>query len=122
LKNLAWKYAGPVRSEGPLKEGLELVASLEARIEEVYPATVNDLFRKRDLENVSLLIKAILKGSLYRTESRGAFCRKDYQKQDDQNWLSSTCYRLKKTEIEITSARLIRPLREINMQHANGKV
>jgi len=103
LKNLAWKYAGPVRSEGPLKEGLELLASLEARIEEVYPATVNDLFRKRDLENVSLLIKAILKGSLYRTESRGAFCRKDYQKQDDQNWLSSTCYRLKKTEIEITS-------------------
>ena len=102
MKNLAWKYIGPVREEGSLKEGLELLAALEARIEKVYPATVNDLFRKRDLENVSLLIRAILKGSLHRTESRGAFCRKDFRDQDDQNWLKNTCYQLKKTEIEIT--------------------
>lgn len=102
LKNLAWKYIGPVREEGSLKEGLELLASLETRIEKVYPATVGDLFRKRDLENVSLLIKAILKGSLLRTESRGSFCRKDFRNQDDPNWLKNTCYRLKKTEIEIT--------------------
>ena len=102
LKNLAWKYIGPVREDGSLKEGLELLASLETRIEKVYPATVGDLFRKRDLENVSLLIKAILKGSLLRTESRGSFCRKDFRNQDDPNWLKNTCYRLKKTEIEIT--------------------
>ncbi len=102
LKNLAWKYIGPVREEGSLKEGFELLASLETRIEKVYPATVGDLFRKRDLENVSLLIKAILKGSLLRTESRGSFCRKDFRNQDDENWLKNTCYRLKKTEIEIT--------------------
>ncbi len=102
MKNLAWKYIGPVREEGSLKEGLELLTSLDTRIEKVYPATVSDLFRKRDLENVSLLIKAILKGSLLRTESRGAFCRKDFRNQDDQNWLKNTCYQLKKTEIEIT--------------------
>jgi succinate dehydrogenase/fumarate reductase flavoprotein subunit len=102
LKNMAWKYIGPVREEGSLKEGLELLAALDARIEKVYPATVNDLFRKKDLENGSLLIRAILKGSLLRTESRGAFCRKDFKDQDDQNWLKNTCYQLKKTEIEIT--------------------
>ena len=102
LKNLAWKYIGPVREEGSLKEGLELLTALDAKIQKVYPATVNDLFRKKDLENVSLLIRAILKGSLHRTESRGAFYRKDYRNQDDENWLKNTCYRLKKTEIEIT--------------------
>lgn len=101
LKDLAWKYIGPLRDESSLKEGLELLAFVETRIERVYPATVGDLFRKRDLENVSLLIKAILKGSLMRTESRGSFCRKEFRNQDDENWLKNTCYRLQKTEIEI---------------------
>ena len=51
LKDLAWRYAGPVREEGSMKEGLAELASLEKRIERVYPATLKDLFRKRDLEN-----------------------------------------------------------------------
>jgi succinate dehydrogenase/fumarate reductase flavoprotein subunit len=102
LKGLAWKYIGPVREEASLKEGLERLTSLEERIEEVYPATVSDLFQRKDLGNMSLLIKAILEGSLIRTESRGAFYRKDFRDQDDQNWLRNTCYRLVKKELEIT--------------------
>ena len=58
LKDLAWKYAGPVREEDSLKEGLDRLASLEERIERVYPATLEDLFRKRDLENMTLLLKS----------------------------------------------------------------
>jgi len=102
LKDLAWRHVGPLREEGSLKEGLDRLASLEKRIERVYPATAGDLFKKRDLENVSLLVKAILKGSLIRQESRGAFCRKDFKSQDDRNWLKNTCYRLQKKELEIT--------------------
>ena len=102
LKDLAWKYAGPIREDGLMKEGLAQLASLEKRIERVYPATLRDLFRKRDLENVALLLKAILNGSLLRVESRGSFFRKDFQNQDDQNWMKNTCYRLEKGEFQIS--------------------
>jgi len=78
------------------------LTSLEQRIEKIYPAAVGDLFQRKDLGNASLLIKAILKGSLLRTESRGAFYRKDFRDQDDQNWLKNTCYRLVKKDLDIT--------------------
>jgi succinate dehydrogenase/fumarate reductase flavoprotein subunit len=102
LKDLAWRYASVVRKEESLKEGLDRLASIEKRIERVYPAGSKDLFRKRDLENVALLLRAILKGSLLRTESRGSFFRKDFPDQDDTNWLKNTCYRLEKGELQIT--------------------
>jgi succinate dehydrogenase/fumarate reductase flavoprotein subunit len=102
LKNLAWKYAGPVREEGLLKEGLDHLASVEGRIEKIYPATLKDLFKKRDLENVALLLKAILMGSLIRTESRGSFFREDFPSQDETNGLKNTCYRLEKGELRIS--------------------
>jgi len=102
LKSLAWKYAGPVREEKFLKEGLDHLVSLEKRIEQVYPATPSELFRKKDLGNVSLLIRAILEGSLLRTESRGSFYRTDFPQPDDSHWLKHTCYRLEKGELKIT--------------------
>ena len=102
LKDLAWRYAGPVREKESLKVGLDRLASIEKRIEKVYPATLKDLFKKRDLENVAFLLKAILKGSLIRTESRGAFFRRDFPDQDDTHWLKNTCYRLEKGELQIT--------------------
>jgi len=102
LKSLAWKYAGPVREEKFLQEGLDHLVSLEKRIEQVYPATPSELFRKKELENVSLLIRAILEGSLLRTESRGSFYRKDFPHPDDSHWLTHTCYRLEKGELKIT--------------------
>jgi succinate dehydrogenase/fumarate reductase flavoprotein subunit len=108
LKDLAWKYAGPVREEESLKEGLERLASIEKRIERVYPAILKDLFRKRDLENGVLLLKAILRGSLLRRESRGSFFRKDFPNQDDPNWLKNTCYHLEKGEFQITHRPICR--------------
>lgn len=102
LKDIAWKYAGMVREEGALREGLERLDSIEKRIEKVYPSTLKDLFAKRELENVALLLKAILKGSLMRTESRGSFFRRDFPDSDDQNWLKNTCCHLEKEELRIT--------------------
>jgi succinate dehydrogenase/fumarate reductase flavoprotein subunit len=102
LKDLAWRYASPDREEESLKEGLERLASVEKRIGEIYAATVKDLFRKRELENVALLLRAILSGSLVRTESRGSFFRKDFPQRDDENWLKNTCYCLEKGELQIT--------------------
>jgi len=102
LRDLTWRYAGPLREEGSLNEGLYHLAALERKIEDVYPAALKDLFQKQDLENGALLLKAILKGSLLRKESRGSFGRRDYPNQDDGTWLKSSCYRLNHGEIEIT--------------------
>jgi succinate dehydrogenase/fumarate reductase flavoprotein subunit len=102
LKDLAWRFAGPIREESSIKEGLDQLVSLEKRIEGVYPATLKDLFRKRSLDNMALIIRAILQGSLLREESRGSFFRKDFPGQDDQNWMKNTCYRLVKGELQIT--------------------
>jgi succinate dehydrogenase/fumarate reductase flavoprotein subunit len=102
LRSLTWRSIGPVREESTLREGLDLLASVEERAERIYAATVRDLFRKRELENAVLITKAILRGSLLREESRGAFCRKDFPRQDDQAWLKHTCYRLHKGKLEIT--------------------
>jgi succinate dehydrogenase/fumarate reductase flavoprotein subunit len=102
LKDLAWKYGGPARAEESLNEGLERLTSMEKRMERINPVTLKDFFRNRDLENAFLLLKAILRGSLLRTESRGSFFRRDFPDPDDKNWLKNTCYRLEKGELEIT--------------------
>jgi len=102
LKNLAWKFAGPVREESSIKEGLDQLIALEKRIERVYAATPKDLFRKKELENGALVLRTILQGSLLRKESRGSFFRKDFPGQDDQSWMKNTCCRLVKGELQIT--------------------
>jgi succinate dehydrogenase/fumarate reductase flavoprotein subunit len=102
LKDLAWKFAGPIREESAMREGLSQLMALEKRIERVYAATRKDLFRKKGLENMALVLKAILQGSLLRKESRGSFFREDFPGQDDQNWMNNTCYRLVKGELQIT--------------------
>ena len=100
--DLAWRFAGPIREERSIEEGLDQLASLEKRIEKVYPATLKDLFRKKNLDNMALIIRAILQGSLLRKESRGSFFREDFPDQDDQNWMKNTCYGLVKGELQIT--------------------
>jgi succinate dehydrogenase/fumarate reductase flavoprotein subunit len=102
LKDLAWRCAGIVREEPSLKEGLSRLASIEERIERISPLQPKDLFRKRELENMALLLKVILRGSLLRIESRGSFFRRDFPYQDDRNGLKHTCYRLEKGEMRIT--------------------
>ncbi len=109
IKDLAWKHAGPVREGDSMKEGLSQLATIERRIEAVYPAAIGDLFKKRDLENMALLLRAILEGSLLRTESRGSFFRKDFPDQEDEHWAMNTCYRLEKREFHITHRPVWKP-------------
>lgn len=110
LKDLAWRFAGPVREKDSIKEGLDQLTLLEKRMERVYPTTVKDLFEKKKLDHMDLVIRAILQGSLLREESRGSFFRKDFPIQDDQNWMKSTCYRLVKGELQITHRRVETPI------------
>jgi succinate dehydrogenase/fumarate reductase flavoprotein subunit len=82
---------------------------MEKRMERIDPVTLKDFFRKRDLENAFVLLKAILRGSYLRTESRGSFFRRDFPDPDDKEWLKNTCYRLEKGELEITHRPITTP-------------
>lgn len=102
FKIFAWRYGGPLREEERLKTGLSLLTQFEKRIERISPESVDDLFHKKELENIAILVRAILQGSLLRKESRGSFLRKDFPESDDQNWLKHTCYRLEGGELQIS--------------------
>ncbi|MGQ9509397.1 MAG: FAD-binding protein [Thermodesulfobacteriota bacterium] len=110
LKVLAWKYGGVAREEEGLKRGLDHLAQFEKKIERISPERVRDLLDKRSLENMALLLKAILKGSLLRKESRGSFLRNDFPYRDDQNYLKHTCYQLKEGEIQLSHSPSIHPV------------
>jgi hypothetical protein len=44
---------------------------MEKRMERIDPVTLKDFFRKRDLENAFLLLKAILRGSYLEPRAGG---------------------------------------------------
>jgi aspartate oxidase len=91
IREVAWKYAGVVRSEEGMKEGLIKVTALEKELNGIIPQTVSDKKLKYDLMSAVFVLKAILTVSLSRKESRGAFIRGDFPQQDDLKWLRNSC-------------------------------
>jgi succinate dehydrogenase/fumarate reductase flavoprotein subunit len=102
LRELAWKFIGLVRTESSLREGLRQLERLEGKIGALSSGGPTGMLRKKEIENICLLIKAILKGSLLREESRGSFYRCDFPTQDDKNWLKNTYYWLNETGRDFT--------------------
>ena len=85
VQDLTWAHAGPIRNAKSLRDGLSRVFEMEAGLGELEAAG-----RSLELHEVkgSLLIsKAIMRASLEREESRGAFYRDDFPERDDGNWL-----------------------------------
>jgi succinate dehydrogenase / fumarate reductase flavoprotein subunit len=99
LRDLAWRFIGPIREEDSLKEGIEQLERLEKKNQNaLYYKGSKGLLQRNKAENLNLLIKANLKGSLLRKESRGSFCRCDFPYQDDKNWLKNTYFRFDETK------------------------
>jgi succinate dehydrogenase/fumarate reductase flavoprotein subunit len=86
IRETAWTYAGVVRSEKGLREGLAKVTELEIELRAMAPHTVHDKRLKGDLMGATFVLKAVLYASLSREESRGSFIREDFPDQDDLNW------------------------------------
>jgi len=85
VQDLTWTHAGPIRNAESLREGLSGISRVERKL-----PTLEAAERSMELNEVkgSLLIsKAIMKASLERKESRGAFYREDFPRRDDENWL-----------------------------------
>jgi len=95
IRDIAWKYAGPIRSEGPMKEGLSLLEAWRRKLDSLPVSQVRELISKKELENSLLLLQAILTSSLARNESRGAFQREDFPMQGGEEWLRRVSVRMR---------------------------
>ncbi|GAA1946374.1 FAD-binding protein [Brevibacterium antiquum] len=86
IRNLMTEHAGVVRDEAGLAEGLEKLASIEARMSDVgiHPdiAGFSDLSHAFDLKSSVLAARATLECALERRETRGCHNRSDYPEQD----------------------------------------
>ena len=91
LKEMAWKYAGVVRTEDGIKMGMKEVERLDRQLETNVPHAVPERKLKEDLMSASFILKAVLTASLAREESRGSFNRKDFPQEDNINWQKKSC-------------------------------
>ncbi|TGD10492.1 FAD-binding protein [Brevibacterium sp. S111] len=86
VRNLMTEHAGVVRDEAGLQAGLEKLAGIEARMENVgiHPdiAGFADLSHAFDLKSSVLAARATLECALERRETRGCHNRSDYPEQD----------------------------------------
>jgi succinate dehydrogenase/fumarate reductase flavoprotein subunit len=82
IREIAWRYAGPIRNEMQMKQALSLLEQVGHDLENIEAPNTTDLISKKEAGNAALVMKAILLSSLARQESRGALQRDDYPQQD----------------------------------------
>jgi len=91
IKEIAWRYAGVVRREEGLREGLARLAEFEQQLSGAVGQTVAGTKLVETLSSAIFVLKAVLSASLSRKESRGSFIREDFPQADDVNWRKNSC-------------------------------
>jgi len=109
VQNLSWTHAGPIRNAKSLQEGLSRVSEMERRLADLEPAGRS--LELKEVKGSVLISKAIMRSSLEREESRGAFYREDFPQRDDDHWLKNIFLTLdRETDDFIVSHRPIEGL------------
>ena len=85
LQAAMWAYAGLLREETTLQQGLAAQAECDSALKEIAEHGQSSL-RLREAQAMSRVAHAILHSALARTESRGAHFRSDYPQRDDRNF------------------------------------
>ena len=91
LGEIAWRYAGVIRSQEGLKKGLTKTVEFEREMKGMNPRTVSEKKMKEELVSAAFVLKAVIKASSGRTERRGSFIREDFVRQDDLHWRKNSC-------------------------------
>ncbi len=107
LGRLMTKHATVVRHNKGLREAEGMVVALQerwkaARVPDRSDFGNQSLIFTRQLENMLILSRAILRGALLRDESRGAHFKPDFPERDDGNFLKTTLARYGTDGPEIT--------------------
>jgi len=87
VQNLTWTHAGPIRNAKSLREGSSKIFEMEGRLTDLEAAGRS--IELNEVKGSVLISKAIMRASLEREESRGAFYREDFPQRDDDNWLKN---------------------------------
>jgi succinate dehydrogenase/fumarate reductase flavoprotein subunit len=101
VRDLAWKYAGPVRNEEQMREGLSLLDARRRKLDRLPVCQISELISKKELENSLLVLQAILTSSLVRKESRGSFQREDFPSQGGDELLRKVSTKMKGAERDL---------------------
>jgi len=97
LQNTMQHHFGVFRNGEFMREGVEKLTSLRERIQNVHLEDKSQAFNTAriealELENLFEVAEATAIAAEWRTESRGAHARDDYQERDDVNWLCHSLY------------------------------
>jgi succinate dehydrogenase / fumarate reductase flavoprotein subunit len=97
LRKAMEEHCGVFRTEDVMREGLEKVRAIAARMGDARLQDHSRVFNTArvealELENLVDCALATVTSALHRTESRGAHSRIDYPDRDDQNWMRHSLY------------------------------
>ena len=97
IRSTMQKHAGVFRTSELLKEGVEQMAGLAARVENIHLKDKSKVFNTArvealELENLIEVARATMVSAEARKESRGAHAHSDYEHRDDENWLRHTLW------------------------------
>jgi L-aspartate oxidase len=85
LQAAMWAYAGLLREDSTLREGLDAQQSCAEALAEL-AAQGKGSRRMEEAQSMCRVARAILLSALARTESRGAHYRNDFPKRDDEHF------------------------------------
>ena len=97
LQTIMQNHFGVFRRGDFMKEGIEKLKALRPRIENVQLSDTSNAFNTAriealELQNLLEVAEATAIAAEWRTESRGAHAREDFQERDDENWLCHSIY------------------------------
>ena len=97
LQTTMQSYFGVFRDGALMEEGVKQLNGIEKKLDNLTLDDTSKVFNTNriealELQNLFSVAKATAFSALYRTESRGAHARRDFDKRDDENWLVHTIF------------------------------